>query len=81
MSFTVIKCLRSTTPGAEPQIGGLQEGQIAVNIADGKIWVGNASNNPVLLGGLQDGSGLPTSDPLVAGDLWNDNGTVKVSNG
>ena len=24
---------------------------------------------------------LPTSDPSVAGELWNDNGTVKVSAG
>ena len=81
MSFTTIKCLRSLTAGVEPTLGSLAEGQLAVNIADGKIWVGNASNNPVLLGGLQDGSSLPTSDPLVAGDLWNDSGTVRVSNG
>ena len=26
-------------------------------------------------------SGLPTSDPAVAGQLWNDAGTVKVSAG
>jgi hypothetical protein len=28
-----------------------------------------------------DGSTLPTSDPNVAGKLWNDAGTVKVSAG
>ena len=28
-----------------------------------------------------DGSTLPTSDPNVAGKLWNDAGTVKVSTG
>ena len=26
-------------------------------------------------------SGLPTSDPVVAGQLWNDAGTLKVSAG
>jgi len=26
-------------------------------------------------------SGLPTSDPTVAGQLWNDTGTLKVSAG
>lgn len=26
-------------------------------------------------------SGLPTSDPAVAGQLWNDTGTLKVSAG
>lgn len=25
--------------------------------------------------------GLPTEDPLVAGKLWNDNGTIKTSEG
>lgn len=28
-----------------------------------------------------DMSGLPTSDPGVAGRLWNDSGTLKVSSG
>lgn len=28
-----------------------------------------------------DGSNLPTSDPGVAGELWSDAGTVKVSSG
>ena len=32
---------------------------------------------------IQAGKGitLPTSDPAVAGELWNDSGTVKVSAG
>jgi len=32
-------------------------------------------------GGAVIFTGLPTSDPVVAGQLWNDTGTLKVSAG
>lgn len=66
-------------------------------IVDGHLNVSSASNNQVLswsgtdyewvdknvLG--ENGNvfvpNLPTSDPLVAGQLWNDAGTLKVSSG
>lgn len=31
--------------------------------------------------GIVKFTGLPTSDPVVAGQLWNDTGTLKVSAG
>lgn len=37
----------STTPGAVP--ASLQQGEVAINIADNKMWIGNASNTPVLV--------------------------------
>jgi hypothetical protein len=37
----------STTPGNTPS--SLQPGEIAINIADKKMWIGNSSNVPVLV--------------------------------
>jgi hypothetical protein len=37
----------STTPGSVP--ASLQQGEIAINIPDNKMWIGNASNVPVLV--------------------------------
>jgi hypothetical protein len=55
-------------------------------IANG-IATPNASSSVVMAGQVEMQSGailvgsLPTSDPAVAGQLWNDTGTVKVSAG
>jgi hypothetical protein len=78
---TAIKTKVSHTGGAVPTTANLSEGELAINTADGKIYSRDDSNNIVTLGGLQDGSTLPTSDPAVAGALWNDNGAVKISVG
>jgi hypothetical protein len=37
----------SNTPGAVP--ASLQQGEVAINIPDNKMWIGNASNTPVLV--------------------------------
>jgi hypothetical protein len=37
----------STTPSAVPS--SLQQGEVAINIPDNKMWIGNASNTPVLV--------------------------------
>jgi hypothetical protein len=78
---TIIKLKRSFTSGAVPTSDDLVEGEIAMNVVDGKLWSLDDSDNVVLLGGLQDGSNLPTSDPEVVGALWNDSGTVRISSG
>jgi len=78
---TAIKTKASHTPGAVPTTSNLSEGEIAINTADGKIYSRDDSDNIVTLGGLQDGSDLPTSDPAVAGALWNDSTYVKISEG
>lgn len=78
---TTIKPKRSNQTGTEPVAGDLEVGELALNVPDGKLWTKDESNNVVLLGGLQDGSSLPTSDPEIVGALWNDSGTVRISNG
>ena len=78
--MTTIKLKRTTVADRVPTVSDVVEGEVAINITDGKIWAGDGSG-VVLLGGLQDGSDLPTSDPEVVGALWNDSGTVKISAG
>ena len=46
---------------------------VTINPTTGLVTI-NCTNNLVL-------SNLPTSDPVVAGALWNDSGTLKVSAG
>lgn len=72
---------RSHVAGTVPDVDDIIEGEVAMNTADRKLWIRDGSNNIVLLGGLQDGWLLPTSDPVDAGKFWNDSGTLKVSNG
>lgn len=77
--MTTILLKRSFQTGNEPSAGDLEVGEVAINPVDGKIWSKRQDGTVVLLGGLQDGSDLPTSDPGTPGALWNDNGTVRIS--
>ncbi|MEC7581055.1 MAG: hypothetical protein VYC85_01490, partial [Pseudomonadota bacterium] len=43
--------------------------------------LGNLELSNLIASGNVDFSGLPTSDPAVAGRLWNDSGTLKISAG
>lgn len=79
--MTTIKLKRSSVEGSVPTTGDLVEGEVAMNLVDGKLWSKDSAGNIVLLGGLQDGSTLPTSDPAIVGALWNDSGTVRISQG
>ena len=38
-------------PGEEPFIGDLSEGEICINVADGRIWSGDGIGTPIELGG------------------------------
>jgi hypothetical protein len=56
-----IKIKTSTTASVAPAAGSLEQGEFAVNLADSKVWVGNASLNPVLIGdslGRQDSNAI-----------------------
>ena len=44
-----IKIKTSTTSTVVPGAGSLVQGELAVNTADSKVWIGDASGNPVLL--------------------------------
>lgn len=79
--YTTIKPKRSNVTGNEPSAGDLEVGELALNVPDGRLWTKDEGGNVILLGGLQDGVDLPTSDPAVVGALWNDGGTVRISNG
>ena len=53
---------------------------------EGKRWSSVASvdgnfSGDVIMAANVDFTGLPTSDPVVAGRLWNDSGTMKISAG
>jgi hypothetical protein len=39
------------------------------------------TREPITFAGAVSMTTLPTSDPSIAGQLWNDGGTVKVSAG
>jgi hypothetical protein len=60
----------STTPGSTPS--SLQQGEIAINIADNKMWIGNASNVPVLV--VQSLGNQDASNVTITG------GTIAVTN-
>ena len=59
---------------------------ISVNATTGAVTVtstfGDATSvNDLTVADVVIFSGLPTADPTVAGQLWNDAGTLKVSAG
>ena len=43
--------ITTSLPGEEPFIGDLDEGEICVNVADGRIWSGDSLGTPIELGG------------------------------
>ena len=59
---TILRTKRSTTTDATPTT--LQFGEMAVNIPDKKIWIGDNSENPVLISDYLNASGTS----LTAGD-------------
>ena len=79
--MSTIKIKRSGTGGQAPTAGNLVSGELALNYSDGKLFYKDASNNVKELVGPNMFSGLPTTDPAVAGSLYNDGGTVKISAG
>jgi hypothetical protein len=73
--MTKIKIKNSTTASGVPISGSLLQGELAVNITDKKLFVGNASGNPLEIGGaftaLATGSvsgiSISSSAPAVLG--------------
>jgi hypothetical protein len=62
---TTIKLKNSVTTTNAPV--SLQQGEVAINIADKKVWVGNAATTPVQL--LGDGSGANFTNITYTGTL------------
>ncbi len=51
MAEATLQNLTTSLPGEEPFIGDLDEGEVCVNVADGRIWAGDSIGTPVELGG------------------------------
>ncbi len=65
-----IKIKTSSTASAVPANGSLEQGELAVNLADAKIWVGGSTGNPVLIGdslGRQDSNNVSITGGSING--------------
>ena len=51
MAEATFQQITTSLPGEEPFIGDLEEGEVCVNVADGRIWTGDSVSTPVELGG------------------------------
>ena len=52
----------SATTTSEPAPGSLQQGELAANVTDGRLWVGNGAGDPQpLVGPNAPASSLPSS--------------------
>lgn len=69
---TVIKTKNSTTTTSAPS--SLAQGELAVNITDKKLWVGNAATTPIQL--LGAGADLSLSTATLSGNLTLSGGTA-----
>jgi hypothetical protein len=56
--YTPLQLYHSTTPSAEPVAGDLLTGELAINVADGKLFYKNTSGIVENLAGLSGFSGL-----------------------
>ena len=59
--YTPLQLYYSTTPTNTPSAGNLRTGELAFNVADGKIYYKNLSNNVVLLVAAGTGGGTVTN--------------------
>lgn len=66
----IIKLRRSNTPGAVPTISQLQEGELAVNIYDGKLFFirNDGTANVIAVANYTEGSAGPSAPN--DGDRW-----------
>lgn len=66
----IIKVKTSTTSGAVPANGSLQQGEIVANLANNIIWIGNAAGNPIKLVdtmGQQDSNSVSITGGTING--------------
>ena len=54
--------------------GGSEDNEVDVDIANG-------ANSVTTIAGKVNIANIPTSDPSVAGEIWSDSGTLKISAG
>lgn len=51
MAEATLQVITTSIPGEEPFIGDLEEGEVCINVADGRIWSGDSILTPIELGG------------------------------
>jgi hypothetical protein len=65
---------RSSTAGATPSSGSLTQGELAVNTADGKVFMKKTDNTVVRVGGefptVYSGTSTPSNSLGADGDLF-----------
>jgi len=79
MSTIILK--KSSTAGGVPLTSDLEQGEVALNLADRKLYTKDQANNVVAVGSAFVGTVSPTSP--IEGDLWYDtnNDLLKAYNG
>jgi hypothetical protein len=86
MPNTVLKLKRSTTSGITPAVGSLALGEVAINIADRKIWVGTGGelDSAILLSdyyGSIGGGGSTYTEGMGINITTNNQIQIDLSNG
>jgi hypothetical protein len=51
MAEATFQHITTGLPGEEPFIGDLDEGEVCINVADGRLWTGDSIGTPIELGG------------------------------
>jgi hypothetical protein len=51
MAEATLQQITTSLPGEEPFIGDLDEGEMFINVADGRVWSGDSIGTPIELGG------------------------------
>lgn len=74
-----IKHKRSSIPGLVPGTGSLDQGELAINIADGKIYTKNSSNNIINLGITSiSGTSITPGDVTTTGSFIGPSGSAAL---
>lgn len=73
----IIQHKRNSTPGTVPGTGALSQGEIGINIGDGKFYTKNSSNNIINLGVSSiSGTTITPASGLFSGDIVANTGTL-----
>lgn len=74
----IVQIKRSSVPGKQPNVADLQVGELAINLADAKLYSKDTSGNIISIAGEAGSGGAnvtvsssPPSSPVI-GDVWVD---------
>lgn len=78
---TTIVTKHSVTPAAEPLVGDLTQGELAINAVDGRMWTRDNASNVVEIAAAGSVGTLTAGDGLTGGGDMASNQTVQVVGG